>query len=208
KKMNKNVLRKYFIMGSQDCPKDRTPEATLREAIQGGITIYQFREKGRGSLQGEEKIALGKALRAICKEANIPFIINNDVELMDVLQADGIHVGQSDEPVKKIREKYPHKWIGLSISNMEQYEKSSLAYIDYIGAGPVFSTTSKSDALQPVGIEWIQTLRKLTPHIPIVGIGGISPDNALHVLHAGADGVSVISAITKAENIQKAVRSL
>ncbi|MEI3609508.1 thiamine phosphate synthase [Pseudogracilibacillus sp. SO10305] len=206
--MNKNVLRKYFIMGSQDCPKDRTPEATLREAIQGGITIYQFREKGRGSLQGEEKIALGKALRAICKEANIPFIINNDVELMDVLQADGIHVGQSDEPVKKIREKYPHKWIGLSISNMEQYEKSSLAYIDYIGAGPVFSTTSKSDALQPVGIEWIQTLRKLTPHIPIVGIGGISPDNALHVLHAGADGVSVISAITKAENIQKAVRSL
>ena len=206
--MNKNVLRKYFIMGSKDCPKDRTPEATLREAIQGGITIYQFREKGRGSLQGEEKIALGKALRAICKEANIPFIINNDVELMDVLQADGIHVGQSDEPVKKIREKYPHKWIGLSISNMEQYEKSSLAYIDYIGAGPVFSTTSKSDALQPVGIEWIQTLRKLTPHIPIVGIGGISPDNALHVLHAGADGVSVISAITKAENIQKAVRSL
>lgn len=206
--MNKNVLRKYFIMGSQDCPKNRTPEATLREAIQGGITIYQFREKGRGSLQGEEKIALGKALRAICKEANIPFIINNDVELMDVLQADGIHVGQSDEPVKKIREKYPHKWIGLSISNMEQYEKSSLAYIDYIGAGPVFSTTSKSDALQPVGIEWIQTLRKLTPHIPIVGIGGISPDNALHVLHAGADGVSVISAITKAENIQKAVRSL
>lgn len=206
--MNKNVLRKYFIMGSQDCPKDRTPEATLREAIQGGITIYQFREKGRGSLQGEEKIALGKALRAICKEANIPFIINNDIELMDVLQADGIHVGQSDEPVKKIREKYPHKWIGLSISNMEQYEKSSLAYIDYIGAGPVFSTTSKSDALQPVGIEWIQTLRKLTPHIPIVGIGGISPDNALHVLHAGADGVSVISAITKAENIQKAVRSL
>ena len=206
--MNKNVLRKYFIMGSQDCPKDRTPEATLREAIQGGITIYQFREKGRGSLQGEEKIALGKALRAICKEANIPFIINNDVELMDVLQADGIHVGQSDEPVKKIREKYPHKGIGLSISNMEQYEKSSLAYIDYIGAGPVFSTTSKSDALQPVGIEWIQTLRKLTPHIPIVGIGGISPDNALHVLHAGADGVSVISAITKAENIQKAVRSL
>ena len=206
--MNKNVLRKYFIMGSQDCPKDRTPEATLREAIQGGITIYQFREKGRDSLQGEEKIALGKALRAICKEANIPFIINNDVELMDVLQADGIHVGQSDEPVKKIREKYPHKWIGLSISNMEQYEKSSLAYIDYIGAGPVFSTTSKSDALQPVGIEWIQTLRKLTPHIPIVGIGGISPDNALHVLHAGADGVSVISAITKAENIQKAVRSL
>ncbi|HIV74936.1 MAG TPA: thiamine phosphate synthase [Candidatus Pseudogracilibacillus intestinigallinarum] len=206
--MNKNVLRKYFIMGSQDCPKNRTPEATLREAIQGGITIYQFREKGRGSLQGEEKIALGKALRAICKEANIPFIINNDIELMDVLQADGIHVGQSDEPVKKIREKYPHKWIGLSISNMEQYEKSSLAYIDYIGAGPVFSTTSKSDALQPVGIEWIQTLRKLTPHIPIVGIGGISPDNALHVLHAGADGVSVISAITKAENIQKAVRSL
>src|SRR5699024_5178048 len=100
------------------------------------------------------------------------------------------------------------KIIGLSVSNSHEVEHSPLELVDYIGAGPVFATTTKEDAKTPVGIEWVKNLRNRFPLLPIVGIGGITIDNAHSVIEAGADGVSVISAITKAKNIKEAVHKL
>jgi len=199
-------LRKYFIMGSQNC--DRNPTEVLKEAINGGITAFQYREKGAGSLKGIEKLELGKQLRHICQEHHVLFFINDDVDLVDSLNADGIHVGQDDMSVKDIRERFPDKIIGLSVSNSQEVEHSPLELVDYIGAGPVFATTTKEDAKTPVGIEWVKNLRNRFPLLPIVGIGGITVDNAHSVIEAGADGVSVISAITKAKNIKEAVHKL
>lgn len=201
-----NYLRKYFIMGSQNCSRD--PEEILTEAIQAGITAFQFREKGSGALDGEAKIALGKKLRSICRKNQIPFFINDDVELAQMLDVDGIHVGQDDVSAEKLRKQFPKLMIGLSVSNEEEVKKSPLHIVDYVGAGPVFSTSTKEDAKKAVGTEWITFLRKEYPTLPIVGIGGIHTANAKQVIDAGADGVAVISAITRSNNIEKTVHFL
>src|SRR5699024_2799675 len=206
--MDRASLRKYFLMGSQDCPPGREPADILKEAIAGGITLFQFREKGEGSLDGAEKIALGKQLRSICRDAEIPFIINNDVDLIEVLDVDGIHVGQTDTSVTVLREKYPDLIIGLSVSNEEELSTSPLHLVDYLGAGAVYPTTSKNDAVVGEGLEWIRRVRHLHPDIPCVGIGGITVDSAADVIAAGADGVAVISAITQADNIADALAQL
>src|SRR5699024_7455769 len=95
------------------------------------------------------------------------------------------------------------KVIGLSISNDQELKQSPIDLIDYVGAGAVFSTTTKEDAKNAVGLEWIQTLRSKYPTLLIVGIGGINSDNAQAVLEAGADGVSAISGIKQAKNNKK-----
>jgi thiamine-phosphate pyrophosphorylase len=199
-------LRKYFIMGSQDCSGD--PVETLKKAIDAGITAFQFREKGPGALTGDDKVTLGKKLRRLCKQHHVPFFINNDVHLIEELEVDGIHVGQNDVSPIQLRDRYPHLQIGLSISNSDELQKSPLDKIDYIGAGAVFKTKSKADAQQAVGLGWIETLHALFPNISIVGIGGINTENAGSVLDAGAAGVAVITVITKASDIQKAVAKL
>lgn len=193
-------------MGSQNCKYH--PVETLRKAIKGGITAFQFREKGKGSLTGSEKVELGLHLRQICLEHHIPFFINDDIHLVEKLKADGIHVGQDDVSVNEIKEKYPNILIGLSISNERELKNSPLELIDYIGAGPIFNTTTKDDAKRAVGLTWIKTLKRKHPSIPLVAIGGINEENAHDVIEAGADGVAVISAITKAENIEAVVQQL
>lgn len=193
-------------MGSQNCTRE--PAKILEEAIQGGITAFQYREKGAGSLTGKAKFELGKQLREICRNNDVLFFVNDDIDLVEPLDADGIHVGQDDMPVEDLYKKFPNKIIGLSVSNNDEVNQSPIELVDYIGAGPMFTTTTKEDAKKPVGVEWIKTLRNRFPLLPIVGIGGITIENAHSVIEAGADGVSIISAITKAENIKKTVRKL
>ncbi|RFA35847.1 thiamine-phosphate diphosphorylase [Virgibacillus dokdonensis] len=193
-------------MGSQNC--DRDPKQVLKEAIQAGITAFQYREKGSDALSGNQKIQLGKELRAICRQHNIPFFINDDVELTEVLETDGIHVGQDDKDAKELRQQFPNKWIGLSVSNLEELHASPLDYVDYLGVGPIFPTSTKEDAKMAVGTGFITEIKRLYPNMPIVGIGGINTENAAAVMEAGADGVSVISAITKAPDIQEAIAKL
>lgn len=203
---DKKQLRKYFVMGSQNCV--RAPGMLLEEAARSGITAFQFREKGPGSVFGGDKIRLGKRFRDICRRYDIPFIINDDVELIDFLEADGIHLGQQDARVEEIRTKYPDLIIGLSVSNLDEADPVLVEHADYLGAGPVYWTATKVDAKPAVGVEWIQQLRERFPDKPIVGIGGITQDNAKAVLDAGADGVAVISAITRSRNVKETIENL
>jgi len=193
-------------MGTQNCVRD--PNEILKESIQGGITAFQFREKGEGSFGGQEKLELGRRLRKTCKENNILFFVNDDVHLIELLDADGIHVGQSDTSVKEIRKKFPQKLIGLSVSNSDELARSPIDLVDYVGAGPIFPTKTKADVKVPVGTDWIKKLRSKFPLLPIVGIGGINTENAISVIEAGADGVSFISVVTMAENVRATVQKL
>ncbi|MFJ7726601.1 thiamine phosphate synthase [Neobacillus sp. NPDC097160] len=200
------ALRVYFIMGSPNCLKE--PEEVLKEAIAGGITLFQFREKGKGALTGSEKLSLAKELQAICKEHQIPFIVNDDIELALVIGADGVHIGQEDEPVGTVRERIGEMILGVSVHTNEEAMTALRDGADYFGIGPVFPTKTKEDAKPSKGTSLIESLRKNGYTIPIVGIGGITSENAASVIKAGADGVSVITAISHAETPMEAARAL
>ncbi|WP_053367648.1 thiamine phosphate synthase [Bacillus sp. FJAT-27245] len=202
----RDLLRVYFIAGSMNCLKD--PEVVLEEAIAGGITLFQFREKGTGSLEGEEKKILAGKLHQICKAHNIPFIVNDDVELAIELDADGVHVGQEDAEAGGVRKRIGDKILGVSVHSEKEARLALEAGADYVGIGPVFTTKTKEDAKPERGTGLIEQLRATGYEVPIVGIGGITVGNAASVIKAGADGVSVISAISLAENPIQAAQEL
>ena len=200
------MLKLYFIMGSQNTKSD--PVDILKAAIAGGITCFQYREKGEHAKVGLDRMNLGLNLRKICREHNIPFIVNDDIELAIKLDADGIHVGQDDIAIDQLRKLIPtHYIIGLSTSTVEESLIAEQLNVNYIGVGPVYETATKSDALQPIGLNGLQDIREKTT-IPIVGIGGINENNAKLVIEHGADGVALISAISRAENPKRVARYL
>lgn len=196
----RSMLKLYFIAGSTNCFKD--PVKVLEEAIRGGITIFQYREKGEGCLEKIEKLELGKKLQRLCLDNGIPFIVNDDIELALKLDADGVHIGQEDEDTAQVRGKIGNKILGVSVHNLEEAEKAKLAGADYFGVGPIFPTATKKDTRAVQGTVFLEQLKDFG--VPIVGIGGINADNAGAVMAAGADGVSVITAISQAEDVKEA----
>lgn len=194
----RNNLKVYFIMGSNNCVIK--PVDVLTEAIEGGVTFFQFREKGTGALSGEDKRRLAIELQSICKQNSIPFIVNDDVELALSIDADGVHIGQEDETIENVRQRFGDKILGVSVHSEEEAEAAISAGADYLGIGPIFSTTTKEDAKPAAGVSLIQLLREKDILIPIVGIGGITSTNASSVMDAGADGVAVITAISHADS--------
>lgn len=198
----RNLLKVYFIMGSTNCHQD--PEKVLQSAIKGGITLFQFREKGAGCLHGKEKESLAKKLQAICKESSIPFIVNDDIELALKINADGVHIGQDDEPADAVRRKIGSKILGVSVHSMQEAETAIRQGADYLGIGPIYPTSTKEDAKAVQGLTFLTELRSAHIQIPVVGIGGITPENTPPIIKAGADGVSVISAISQADSPEKA----
>jgi thiamine-phosphate pyrophosphorylase len=203
----KEALKVYFIMGSPNCLKE--PAEVLTEAISGGVTLFQFREKGKGALTGAEKYELARELQRICKQHQIPFIVNDDIELAIELDADGVHIGQEDEPVRVVRDRIgDNKILGVSVHTTAEAETAINAGADYFGIGPIYPTSTKDDAKPVRGTELIEILRQQGCTIPIVGIGGITSENAAAVVMAGADGVSVITAISHAESPFLAAQAL
>lgn len=205
KKMSK-LLQVYFIMGSNNCTKD--PLVVLKEALDGGVTLFQFREKGEGSLIGEDRVRFAKELQTLCKEYSVPFIVNDDVELAIELDADGVHVGQDDEGITSVREKMGDKIIGVSAHTIEEAHFAIENGADYLGVGPIFPTSTKKDTKAVQGTKGLAYFREQGITVPIVGIGGITIENTAAVIEAGADGVSVISAISLAESAYESTRKL
>ncbi|MBB6284795.1 thiamine phosphate synthase [Geobacillus subterraneus] len=202
----KERLAVYFIMGSQN--SERPAADVLKEALDGGVTLFQFREKGANALKGAEKEALARQLQRLCRAYGVPLIVNDDVELAIAIDADGVHVGQDDEDARRVREKIGDKILGVSAHNVEEARAAIEAGADYIGVGPIYPTRSKDDASEAQGPGVLRHLREQGIAIPIVAIGGITVDNATAVIEAGADGVSVISAIASAPAPKAAAAAL
>lgn len=199
--MKKEWLNVYFVMGSVDC-NGREPRDVLEEAINGGITLFQFREKGYGAKVGSEKRKLARELKDICKRHEIPFIVNDDIDLAIEVGADGVHIGQEDTPFSVAEERLaPGMIIGVSCHTVDEAAVAVNDGADYIGVGPMYFTTTKKDIREVKGPEVIREIRNTGSTVPIVGIGGITVENAVEVLAAGADGVAVISAISKAASV-------
>ena len=211
------ILPLYFVAGTQDCrhlgdnPADNLL-SVLRQALEGGITCFQFRDKGKFSLENspDEQRALAISCRDLCRQYHVPFIIDDNVDLALEIEADGIHVGQSDTPVKTIRAKTNKPLIiGWSINRLDEAKiGEEISEIDYFGVGPIFTTQSKENPSPTLGMEFIQTLRNGGITKPLVAIGGVKLEHVKTLRKYGADGVAVITAITQANDIKAATLAL
>lgn len=204
----KEALALYFIMGTPNVPNGN-PLDVLEAVLRGGATCFQLREKGDGALTGDALVSFAKECQQLCKTYQVPFIINDDVDLAVALDADGVHVGQDDEHAAIVRERIgSDKWLGISTHNTEEAGAAIEMGADYIGIGPIYPTATKLDAQDVVGASLVQTIHNAFPELPSVGIGGISASNFSPVLEAGADGVAVISALTSSTDPYKAAKEL
>lgn len=199
---NKSLLL-YAITDRAWLNTKTLPEA-VEEAILGGASFIQLREK---NLSYEEFLKIALDVKKVTDKYEIPFVINDNVDVAAEADADGAHIGQSDEEIKTAREKLgADKIIGLSASTVEEAVRAEQNGADYIGVGAIFSTSTKLDA-DTVSFE---TLNKIcrTVKIPVVAIGGISKDNVLELTGTGIAGISVVSAIFAQDDIKNAASEL
>lgn len=196
---------RVYVVTTEVAELNRTHLDVAREAMAGGATAIQFREKERNT---KEAAQTALQLRRLTWDAGVPLIVNDRVDIALAIQADGIHLGQEDMPISEAKKIIPGRMIvGVSVTNLAEAVKAEREGANYLGAGPIFSTLSKKDAVQPIGIDVLRSIRAIVS-IPIVAIGGITFGNIDEVLKAGADGVAVISAVANAPDMREATRLL
>lgn len=183
----------------------RDLEWIVTEAVRGGVTMVQLREKDCST---REFVSLGQRLKTILRESHVPLIINDRIDVALAIQADGVHLGQTDMPYAIARQLLgPDKIIGLSVENFEQIKEANRLNIDYIGISPIFSTPTKTDTAAPFGLEGTAKAVQLSVH-PTVAIGGIHLDNVERVMATGVNGVAVVSCICSAADPTLAAQQL
>ncbi|WP_416175916.1 thiamine phosphate synthase [Clostridium sp.] len=184
---------------------DKPLKQAVEEAIIGGVTLVQIREK-TATTREFYKIAL--EVRSVTSKYKVPLIINDRLDIAQAINADGVHLGQSDMPLYEARKILgKDKIIGISVGNVEEAISAQKGGADYLGIGTIFNTGTKKDIDMPIGIDGLQKIYS-SINIPAVAIGGINQNNFKDVLSTGVDGISVISAILGKDNITKAARNL
>lgn len=205
--MRKNTdLRVYLVLDIKVCGGLRQALKIAELALQNGVTLLQLRCKD-GLWDKRSWYEGAMYVKRLCKDHDVPLIINDELDIMLAIDADGIHVGQSDLPVKVIRRLIGEdKIIGLSTHNIEQV-KAVPEEVDYIGMGPVYPTTSKRNPDPVIGPHLLKEMARLK-NLPGVAIGGITPKNTHEVMACGVEGVAVIGAICGQEDVAYATRQL
>lgn len=183
---------------------ERTLAACVEEALAGGATFVQLREKDAPQA---EVVLRARALAPLCRAAGVPFVVNDDVEAARIAGADGVHVGQDDAACADARAKLgPDAIVGVSVQTVEQALAAQAAGADYLGVGAVFGTPTKPDAHE-VGVAGLAAICAAVD-IPVVAIGGLNARTVPSLAGTGADGAAVVSAIFAAEDIRAATKEL
>lgn len=196
---------KLYLVTDRELSLGRSLEEVVSEAVKGGVTVVQLREKDAST---GEFIELARRLMKLLKPLDIPLIINDRVDVALAVDADGVHIGQSDMSYEDARRLLgPDKIIGLSVENFKDIEAANALDVDYIGISPVYGTPTKTDTAEPFGLEGLRKAVQMSAH-PTVAIGGMNASTIAEVMAAGTDGVAVVSAICSAENIRKATSDL
>ncbi len=194
----------YLITDRRSAGARSLPDI-VRAAIAGGVTAVQLREKEAST---REMIEMGRVLLAITRAAGVPLIVNDRVDVALALNADGVHVGQADMPAALARRLIgSDRILGVSAATVAEAEQAVRDSADYLGVGDVYGTPSKPDAGPPIGLEGLAAVARAV-RVPVVAIGGITPENAAATISAGAVGVAVISAIVGAPDPLAAARQL
>ena len=204
--MSPATWRTYLVTGAAHSAGRDTP-SVVAEALEGGIDVVQLRDKGQSA---RERYQTGRRLREQTNTAGVPLVVNDRIDLARAIEADGVHLGQSDLPVEVAREQLgASAVVGVSASTVAEATAAEAAGADYLGVGAVYGTTSKAvpDEENGIGTERIEAIARAVD-IPVIGIGGIDATNAAAVVDAGATGVAVISAITAADDPRAATATL
>ena len=187
--------------------KGRSNIEVVRQMIAGGIRIIQYREK-RPPKSFAAMLEECRVIRELTREAGVIFIINDYPTLALLVDADGVHVGQDDWPVAEVRRLLgPDKIIGLSTHAPEEAQAAVTAGADYIGVGPIFSTQTKDDVTDPVGLEYIDYIVANCP-LPFTVLGGIKEHNLAEVISHGASSACLVTDIVEADDIRAKVERL
>lgn len=202
--MNNFDLSLYLVT-DRSLSKERDLEYIVEEAVKGGVTIVQLREK---DISTAEFYRIASSLKSLLAPYKIPLIINDRLDIALAVDAEGLHIGQSDMPYEVVRNILgKDKIIGLSVETVEQAREANNLDVDYIGLSPVFSTDTKSDINTPLELEGIKEIASFTKH-KTVAIGGINKANTKDIIENGADGIAVVSAIVSSDSPKDAASEL
>ena len=203
-KLKKEDLRLYAITDSRLLKEGQTLPEAVEEAILGGATMVQLREK---NIEKDELAALAKGVQEVCRVHGIPFIVNDDPYLAKSIGADGVHVGQEDTDAEEARRILgPDAIVGVTAKTVEQAKRAVAAGADYLGSGAVFGSVTKTDAL-PMTKELLTDITAAAG-IPVVAIGGIDAGNAGLLKGTGISGLAVVSGIFASEDVRGAAGKL
>ena len=196
---------RLYLVTDRALSRGRKTAAIVREAVAGGVTCVQLREKNGGTREFLEE---ARAVQAALRGTGVPLIVNDRVDVALAIGADGVHLGQRDMPIADARRLGPPGWIiGVSAESAEDAIRAERDGADYVGASPVFATPTKTDHAEPLGLDGLRRMRAAVK-LPLVAIGGIHPGNAREVILAGADGLAVVSAIVAADDPRAAAEIL
>lgn len=202
-KFDKESLLLYAIT-DRSWLNGQTLYEQAEEALKGGVTCLQLREK---ELEAEAFEQEAQSIKSLCKSYQVPFIINDNVELAVAVEADGVHVGQGDLPVEEVRKRIgEHKILGVSAQTVDQAVEAEKKGADYLGVGAVFTTSTKKDA-DTISMDVLRAICQAVT-IPVVAIGGIGKENLMELQGTGIAGVSIISAIFSSKDIEGTSREL
>lgn len=194
-----------YCITAEEHSRGRDNVQVVKSMINAGITIIQYREKEKTQKQKYHECL---KIREITKQAGVTFIVNDDIDIAMLVEADGVHIGQDDLPIEKVRELVGEEMIiGLSTHSPEQAVDAVTRGADYIGVGPLFRTFTKKDVCEPVGLEYLDYVVS-NIDIPFVAIGGIKEHNICEVVLRGAKCVALVTDIVGAESIEEKIENL
>jgi thiamine-phosphate pyrophosphorylase len=194
-----------YLVTDQGFSRGRSTRDIVEAAVKGGISAVQLREKDLDTCDFYNE---GLKIREYLRSQGVALIINDRIDIALALDADGVHLGQSDMPIDNARKILgPNRIIGLSVGVPEQITEQAVGHADYLGISPVFFTSTKPDEPKQWGIEGLKQARAMTD-LPLVAIGSIKQNNARDVVIAGADCVAVVTAIVSADDPMSATAAL
>lgn len=201
----KSVDWRLCLVAEAEAAGHRDLVSIVREAAEAGATVIQLRGK---KLETRQFLDVAVRVSIVLNRLEVPLIVNDRIDIALSCEADGVHLGQEDLPLpyaRKILGK--ERIIGISVNTIEEAEEAESGGADYIGVGPLFYTSSKDELRTILGPDGLRSIRQKVK-IPILAIGGITPDTVKEAFSSGADGIAVISAIMGAENIRNATKYL
>ena len=202
--MNREQLKVYLVTDRPLC-LGRPLEWIVEEAVKGGATMVQLREKEAST---RDFVAIGLKLKELLAPLGVPLIINDRIDVALAVDADGVHIGQSDMPYEIARRLLgPDRIIGLSAECIDDVLAANRLDVDYVAVSPVYGTPTKTDTAPPFGLDGLRRAVELSRH-PTVAIGGMNERTAADVFATGTDGIAVVSAICSAPSPQAAARQL